>query len=549
MIAKLFLLFFLFSLLFRTDFSFDQDLGRHIKLGEIIVQTLNVPKTNLLSYTNPDYPFINTHWLFGVIAYLFSISVGLQVFLFLKLAIFLFSAYLILKIVPKSNLLLLPIGLIFFYILRERLELRPEIFSFLYTASTLFILEKYLNTKTKLIYLLPFIQLIWINTHIYFFVGLTLQAIFLIHLGYQYLRSHLSGVKLKILTIIFILSAFISLINPSGLKGLLYPLNVNQNYGYTIVENQTIFLLESINFKNPNFIFVKIAFGIILGSILVALIKKKIDLKNLLLICFGSILALLNVRGFPYLFFISFPAILYYLSLGFSFKSKIFFFLNIVIGIILFNESFSYLSGQNYIKNDSPNIVRLELVESMKKGMDFVIGSDLPNPIFNNFDIGSYIAYRGYPKYKVFVDGRPESYPKEFFLNTYIPMQSDYSKFKEEDKNMGFQTVIFSHTDQTPWGQNFLKTVTKDENWKIVYLDDFLIVFVKRDIAIQKNLQIIDLSKVSVKNYNFSNYISYLRIANFLLNTGNIINVGGFIENAYKLNPKSPIVNSFIQTI
>ena len=337
---KILLLFLAFAFIFRTDFSFDQDLGRHIKLGEIIVQTLQIPKTNSFSYTNPDYPFVNTHWLFGVIAYLFSISLGLQVFLILKIIIFLFSIFIVLKLVPNQNKLLLPIGLIFLYILRERLELRPEIFSFLYTALTLFILEKYLNTKTKLIYLLPFIQLIWINTHIYFFVGLVLQAIFIIHLGYSYLRFNLGGWKLKILIIIFIPSAFISLINPNGLNGLLYPLLVNQNYGYTIVENQTIFLLESINFRNPNFIFVKIAFGIILGSILLGLIKKKIEIKNLLLICFGSALALLNVRGFPYLFFISFPATLYNFSYLNISKFKIIGLLNFVFVILLLLSSF-----------------------------------------------------------------------------------------------------------------------------------------------------------------------------------------------------------------
>src|SRR3990167_2163720 len=59
---KILLLFFVFSFLFRTDYSFDQDLGRHLKLGEIIIKTGNVPRINLFSYTNPDFPFINTRF-------------------------------------------------------------------------------------------------------------------------------------------------------------------------------------------------------------------------------------------------------------------------------------------------------------------------------------------------------------------------------------------------------------------------------------------------------------------------------------------------------
>ena len=275
--VKILLIFFVFSFLFKTDHSFDQDLGRHLKLGEIIWQTKSIPHTNLFSYTNPDFPFINTHWLFEVLAYLASQTIGLQVLLIIKIAIFLISVWLILKVIPKgSNSLLLPIGFIFLHVLRERTELRPEIFSFLFTAGACYILEKYLRGATKLIYLLPAIQLLWINTHIYFFVGLILQAIFLLHMGYQNLRFHPKSGNInkfvadaiKPLGLIFLLSVAVSLINPNGLTGFLYPLNVIKNYGYTIVENQTMFLLESINFKNPNFLFVKLASLIILLSIL-----------------------------------------------------------------------------------------------------------------------------------------------------------------------------------------------------------------------------------------------------------------------------------------
>src|SRR5205085_362895 len=134
-----------------------------------------------------------------------------------------------------------------------------------------FILEKNLQRGTKWIFLLPIIQLIWINTHIYFFVGLVLEGIFLFFLAYKYLRSHQEIAKLKLLSIIFVLSLAVSLINPNGLSGILYPLNVNQNYGYTIVENQTIFLLESINFYDPNFIWVKIAWAIIILSLFISI--------------------------------------------------------------------------------------------------------------------------------------------------------------------------------------------------------------------------------------------------------------------------------------
>ena len=305
---KILLLFFVFSFLFRTDLSFDQDLGRHLKLGEIIVSTAQIPKNNLFSYTNPDFPFINTHWLFEVLVFWGKKTIGMQTMLVLKILMILLSVWLTIKIIPKEKkVLLLPIGFIFLHVLRERLEFRPEIFSFLFTALTLYILQ---SRHLFLLFLLPLIQLVWINTHIYFFIGLIIQAIFLIHtLGAKLIHPP-GGIRWHLLLIIFILSILASLINPHGLQGLLYPLNVTKNYGYTIAENQTMFLLESINFKDPNFLFVKISIAIATLSIIISLIRRSFQIKNILLALAGMSLALLNVRSFPYLVFLSKWAVL-----------------------------------------------------------------------------------------------------------------------------------------------------------------------------------------------------------------------------------------------
>lgn len=541
--VKILLLLFVFSFLFKTDDSFNQDLGRHIKLGEIIWQTKSVPKTNLFSYTYPDFPFINTHWLFEVLTFFMNQTVGLQTFLVAKIIIFLISVYLILKLVPqKTSTLLLPVGFIFLHVLRERTELRPEIFSFFFTVSTYYILERYIRGPTKLIFFLPVIQLLWINTHIYFFVGLVVQAIFLVHFGYQYLRFRLETVKLKMLGVVFLLSALVSLINPYGLTTILYPLNVTKNYGYTIVENQTMFLLESISFRDHNFLFVKISLAIIILSLVVAFFKRRFEVKNILLAGFGAILALLNVRSFPYLVFLSLPATLQ--NFGPVKRGNTTKILIIVFSGILLLESYFYLNGDYYRERDEDNRVGLSLEESGKKTLDFVINQDLPAPIYNNFDIGSYIIYRGYPKYRVFVDGRPEAYPKEFFQDIYISSQYEPQRFKELDQKIGFKTIIFSITDQTPWGQAFLKSIVKNPEWKTAYIDDFMIVLVKNDVLEEQKLRALDLSKLDPSTYPFDYYLADLRLSLFLAETGNLQSAEKFARAGLALFPQSPIGNA-----
>lgn len=513
--AKLLLIFFAFSFIFRIDSSFNQDLGRHLKLGEIIWQTRSIPKTNLFSYTNPDAPFINTHWLFEVFVYLASINLGLQFLLVLKIIILLLSLYLVFKTIPRENsLLLLLLGFIFLHTMRERVELRPEIFSFLFTAATYYILEKHYQAKTRLIFWLPLISLTWVNTHIYFFVGLMLQAVFLLC---RYQRLNL---------LIFLASLLTSLVNPFGVAGLLYPISVTKNYGYTIAENQTMFLLESIGFSDPNFLFVKISLAVAGFAIAFALIKREFELKNLLIASFGMALALLNVRSFPYLVLLVLPATLQ--NLGQTKRQNLAKAAAVLCAVLLIYESCLYLNNSYYLNTNSNSRAELKFIENARAALDFVISHNLPNPIYNNFDIGSYIIYRGYPGYKIYIDGRPEAYPFKFFSEEYIPTQYDYAKFKNLQKQYGFKTIIFSHTDQTPWGKAFLAGVTKDPDWKTVYIDDFMIVLVLSE----SNLEVVDLAKLDSGNFQFATPRSYLNVAAFLANTGNATAAATF-ENAF----------------
>ena len=72
---------FLGALLLRQETAITQDLGRHLRLGGMIVaggppngeasdQRKCALFSNCLTYTYPDYPFINHHWGSEIIFYL-----------------------------------------------------------------------------------------------------------------------------------------------------------------------------------------------------------------------------------------------------------------------------------------------------------------------------------------------------------------------------------------------------------------------------------------------------------------------------------------------
>lgn len=58
-------------------------------------------------------------------------------------------------------------------------------------------------------------------------------------------------------------------------------------------------------------------------------------------------------------------------------------------------------------------------------------------------------------------------------------MQEHKSVFEQYEKKYNFNVIFFSHTDQTPWAEAFLKQITQDASWKPVYLDEYVIILAK----------------------------------------------------------------------
>ncbi len=82
-------------------------------------------------------------------------------------------------------------------------------------------------------------------------------------------------------------------------------------------------------------------------------------------------------------------------------------------------------------------------------------------------------------------------HPPDKNFQTFWLFNGKYISLMEQKFN--FRTIIFSHTDQTPWGQTFLQSIVKDPDWNTVYLDNFMIVLVKRVVAAEKKLNVIRL--------------------------------------------------------
>ena len=261
------LLFGLLAVFLVHNFdSIGQDIGRHLKVGEIIWQIKEVPKTNLFSYTEPDFSFTNHHWLSEVIFLGVYNLAGFTGLILLKVFVIL-ASFLLLFFIAKKQATFWPITISFILsilIFISRTEVRPEIFSFAILSFFLFALFKSKHENTDYyLWFLPLAQLLWVNLHIYFFIGPLIFLFFLIDKkinsksqtlnSKQYQNSNYQKSKPFFILFLIILA---TLANPAGFQGALLPFNILKEYGYSIIENQTLaFLSGFFGFNLSVFIF------------------------------------------------------------------------------------------------------------------------------------------------------------------------------------------------------------------------------------------------------------------------------------------------------
>ncbi len=479
------------------------DLGRHLENGKIVWQDRGVLFTNFYSYTEPQTAFINHHWLAGVIYFLVYSWGGFKVLTLLNIVLILSAFILAFRLAQKKAGFYLPalISIPVIFILSERVEVRPEIFSYFFIFLTWFIIEHINKTKNyrRLFWLVPLFVL-WANIHIYFFIGLALVGIkaaaeflpvFVATAGVFKSRFIAAWRASRVWFINLGILFLACLLNPNFIRGLLYPFNIFNNYAYEIAENKTIFYLQHL-MVDPSIAIFK-ALILLLSFSLGAyfFFRKKIPYFEVMTALFFSALALFAIRniaifGLAALILLSANLVhpLAYLKINVSYleDSRRQLIRYILAGLLLF----VILSGTIYLLRDARhtnifmrNPLGWGLAQGSEDSIKFFQENNLSGPIFNNYDLGSALIFWLYPQEKVFVDNRPEAYSNDFFNNIYRPMQLDESTWLKASAAFKFKAVYFSHTDFTPWAQKFL-SATIDSDWALVYFDRYTVIYLSR---------------------------------------------------------------------
>lgn len=212
----------------------DPDIWWHLRTGQLIWQRGHVPRTDWFTYTNPDSPWIDLHWGFQIIAAGLW-SLGGAPALVLTKSLLASGTFLVAMTAVRrpwaawqTVACWLPALLIF----SGRNQVRPEMFSLFFLAAELTILL-HARQRPRLVWLLPLIQVLWINVHGLFVLGLVLWTCFVVGESARRCFSppvdeaHEAGrVTFRRWLAVTGLMAAAALANPYGLDGALFPLTL-----------------------------------------------------------------------------------------------------------------------------------------------------------------------------------------------------------------------------------------------------------------------------------------------------------------------------------
>ncbi len=445
------------AIFFGRDVFADPDSGWHIKAGEIIWKTLSIPSHDTLTFTS-DQQWYNLSWAWDVLVYLTYNTfhkIGLQHLQALLFTLSIASIYAVASSFKNFNVdtkaVITALGSLLIW---DVLYLRPQLFSYVLAAIMLILLD-----RRKYTYSLPFIALVWANIHGSFIIMYTVFFAFILEAIYE---KNYSWLKTLIMVTLFSSIAF--LLNPIGYKIFI-------GVSRTLDSAITSYINEWMPFT----------FGREYGASMVIMIliitggfaDVKIPISHRVLAFIWVVAALTSRRSFGFLGVLAIPYLGYVLNaliakspsqvkLGAIYKIGL---IGILTALVIFSP---LLKGNiRYFQDDNSKVPY--------KAIDFINANCSKGKIFNDYNIGGYLALGLKDDIKYFIDGRAGTAFSEDLIKKYLSASSGASDISGLLKSYPVNIAIISNEFimRTSYNNYFA-------NWKIIYKDEKVSIYQSR---------------------------------------------------------------------
>ncbi|HVM33005.1 MAG TPA: hypothetical protein VMU88_07710 [bacterium] len=458
----------------------DYDLGFHLRGGQWIFHHRSFFTHDEYTYTVPNHPYLDIHWFFQVLIFgLYALGgYGLIGLWNTALVGGLFWVHLNrLRLTGAPEWMALPLFLATLAACEPRFEVRPEILSWLFLSITLWVLELRTAKSRDLLFLLPWVHLLWANVEGLFPLGWVAMAAYALR---SFLQDAAPDRKLILVAAISIMACGLT---PHFLQGLLFPLVQFNELGpssffkQAIGEFQPSWASRTASFVPPVSLWTYKGFSFFLLFLLLAAPKAR-KVQDLLLALAFFYLSACAIRNIP-LFMLAatpFAASLWKAVPWEKWRKTQTLLLArpaaawITTALLLAWGVWVATGGYyRWDKRGESFGIGLDTQKQPVRAAQYLVDHQLNGRILNQLNWGGWLDWRG-PQ-ETFIDGRLEVMGEDFYREYLSSYQGGLAALADK---YGAEIIFFS-----PPLSNWQGELRANPGWRPVYWDGLIAVYLR----------------------------------------------------------------------
>jgi hypothetical protein len=453
----------------------DPDTWWHIRVGQKILAEWKWPTTDPFSFTVSGNDWMAYEWL-GEVLMGFSTRwgwlVGPTIMLIVLSASFMlllyYYAYLRsgnVKAAFVASALVLPVAQAFF-------SLRPQLIGYNFLLITLICLEHYRRGRRRVVWALPVLFLVWVNTHGTFIFGLLVLGLFWVSGWAEFRKGGLAAERWTLsqrrqLATVMLLCLLVLPLTPYGTRQATYPLVMSFSQPVNVANIQEWQPIGFNSFMGKLFLSLLLVFFL---AQVISPLKYRLDEVALLL--FASYAACVHLR-FACLFLLVFTPLLAaqlarwvppYQVAKDQFVLNAALLAMIAVGLVVFFPS-------------DRKLERLAEKRFPLKAVEYLRSHPVRGPMLNEYLFGGYMIWALSPKHKVFIDGRADIYEYAGVLTDYLSIVRLEPRTLALLRTYGIESCLIQR--KAP----LATLLAALPDWEQVYADDVSVLFVRRGQA------------------------------------------------------------------
>ena len=453
------------------EFIVDPDLWWHIKVGQNILSTRGWPTADPYSFTVAGHPWLAYEWLgdvlFGAVARFWGLQ-GLEACLLVLGSAVMLALYTYTTLRTGNPRAGFAASAVLYLLAASSFSLRPQMLGYLFLILTLIALERFRQGKSRALWALLPLFLIWVNTHGSWVIGLGTIVVFWasglmeMRLGSIEARRWSIAERIRIESI-FLLCLAVLPITPYGTRVSASPFEYAFNLPLNVANIKE---WQPMPFSLPGG---KLFLALLLAFFLLNMARRfRCRLGELVLFVGGTVMACLHLRFL--LVFVPFFAPLFATVLAHWMpayeKGKDRRFLNAVLMAVVFAAMVRYFPTAAEMRQSVSRQFPVRAVEYLRQ-------HPLPGPMYNTYGYGGYLIW-SLPGHKVFIDGRADVYERGGAFADYLQVAKLRPAAFAVLRSYGIQSCFLRRSEE------LATALSASAEWRQVYSDDLSVLFVLR---------------------------------------------------------------------